>query len=305
MKKLLLLVVAFAIFSCEKEPKIDYALFSGKIENPKEDKIVVFGNNFEKEIKLNDDGTFADTLRVDRGYYSLDHGRERTYFFVAPSDDLVITLDSNKFDETISYEGTGANNNNYLAAKILAKENINFQEIYVNEEADFLKTIKETRTKAEDALKNAKELSPEFIALENKNINYDYLSNLARYPTYHPYYAKKENFEPSKDFLVELDKVDYDNTEDFANFVSYKELAIGHYMSSIYKDSLLIENVAALKDLKSQNIKNELASELVYFMSPSNTNAEKLYTNLMEISDDEDFKKELSSKYAKIKNLVA
>jgi thiol-disulfide isomerase/thioredoxin len=304
MKKLVLLVATFAIFSCKNEPKIEYILFSGKIENPKGDKIVVSRNDFKKEITIKEDGTFTDTLHTDKGYYSLSHGRERTSFFISSGDDLKLSLDTNKFDETLAYTGKGAANNNYLAGKFLANENFNALEVYASEEADFLKKIEEAKKKIEEVLKNTKDVDADFVVLEKKNINYEYLTNLARYPTYHSYYAKKENFEPSKELLADLDKVDYDNTEDFANFSSYKELVTSYYMDKVYKDSLMTESIDLIKGLKSQNIKNDLASELAYGISPSNKKSEKIYNTIQTISDKEELKKEVTKKYNKIKKLI-
>ncbi len=306
MKKILPLIAALAIFSCKTEPKVDYVLLSGKIENPKGDKVNVFGNDFKQEIKLNEDGSFADTLRITNdGYYSLGHGRERTSFYTTSGDELKVTLDAAKFDETLKYEGKGAEKNNYLAAKFLANEGFDFKEVYSNEEADFLKAIGDAKTKMEETLTNAKGLSDDFIATEKENINYEYLANLSRYPSYHPYFAKKENFEPSKDLLNPLKNIDFDNEKDFNLYESYKEIATGHHMKSIYTDSLIIDNVTALKNLKSQGLKNALASQLEYFISPSNKDAEKLFNNLLAISNNEDFKENLNKKYNKIKNLIA
>lgn len=305
MKKILPLIAALAIFSCKTEPKVDYVLLSGKIENQKGDKVNISGNDFKQEIKLNEDGSFADTLRVEApGYYSLIHGRERTSLYAQAGDELNVTLDAAKFDETLKYEGKGAEKNNYLAAKFLANEDFDFKEVYSNEEADFLKAIGDAKTKMEETLTNAKGLSDDFIATEKENINYEYLANLSRYPSYHPYFAKKENFEPSKDLLNPLKDIDFDNEKDFSLYESYKEIATGHHMKSIYTDSLIIDNVSALKNLKSQGLKNALAGQLEYFISPSNKDAEKLYNNLLAISSNEDFKEKLHEKYNKVKNLI-
>ncbi|WP_046758004.1 TlpA family protein disulfide reductase [Kordia jejudonensis] len=306
MKKLLLLIAVFAIYSCEKEPKVDYVLLSGKVENPKGDKINISASDFKKEIVLAEDGTFADTLRIENaGYYTLMHGRERTSLYTKAGDELKVSLDASKFDESLKYEGKGAENNNYMAAKFLANEKLNFQEIYKQEEADFLKTIGDAKTKSEELLNKTEGLDADFVAKEKASINYEYLGNLARYPNYHPYFAQKENFEPSKDLLKPLEGIDFDNEEDFRLYDSYQEIAMGHYMETIYKDSLIIDNVTALKDLKSQSLKNQMAQQLEFFISPSNKNAEKLYNDLLALSNKDEFKERLGEKYNKIKNLVA
>lgn len=306
MKKYLLIAATgLAVISCKNEPKVDYVLFSGKIENSKGDKINVVGNDFKKEIALKEDGTFADTLRVEPGYYNFYNGRERSTFYVAPGDNLNLTLNANEFDETIKYTGKGSENNNYLAEKFLANEKVNFQELYKKEEADFVKTIEETKAKAEEAVKNAKGLAEDFVALETKNINYEYLANLSRYPSYHPYFAKKEDYKPSDDLLTPLKDVDFDNADHFNKFESYKDIVMGHYMNEMNFEEKMQESIDMVKGLKSQNIKNELAGQLAYGISPSNKNTDKLYNALLAISDKDDFKKELTGKYNKIKNLVA
>jgi peroxiredoxin len=47
------------------------------------------------------------------------HGDETTMLFLTPGDNLRLTLDPTKFDETIRYTGTGANANNYFAQAYL------------------------------------------------------------------------------------------------------------------------------------------------------------------------------------------
>lgn len=306
MKKLVLLTATLAIFSCKTEPKVDYVLLSGKIENQKGDKVNISGDDFKQEIKLNDDGSFTDTLRVEApGYYSLIHGRERTSLYAQAGDELNVTLDAAKFDETLKYEGKGAEKNNYLAAKFLANEDFDFKKVYAEEEADFLKTIGDAKTKMEETLTNSKGISEDFIATEKENINYEYLANLSRYPSYHPYFAKKENYEPSKDLLNPLKDIDFDNEKAFSLYQPYKEIVSSHYMKKVYEDSLMTSSLDMVKGLKSQNIKNALASEMAYMLSPSNKNADKLYQALQTISNKDDFQKELTKKYDKIKNLVA
>ncbi|WP_430409418.1 TlpA family protein disulfide reductase [Kordia sp.] len=306
MKKLLILITVLAIFSCKTEPKVDYVLLSGKIENPKSDKINISGNDFKHEIAINEDGSFADTLRIENeGYYSFIHGRDRTSLYTQAGDELKVTLDAAKFDETITYEGKDADKNNYIAAKFLANEDFDFQKVYAKEEADFLKTIGDAKTKKEEALTNTKGLSADFVATEKENINYEYLANLARYPNYHPYFAKKTDFKPSETLLDDLKNINYDDAKAFDLYDSYKEIATSHYMKKIYEDSLMTSSIDLVKGLKSQNIKNELATQMAYMLTPSNENSEKLYNALQTISDKDDFQKELTKKYNKIKNLVA
>ena len=73
MKQLLLLLSALAIVSCQQEPK-DYVTLTGKITNKNSDSLLVVTQTFSKTIKVNEDGTFKDTLKVEPGIYNIFDG---------------------------------------------------------------------------------------------------------------------------------------------------------------------------------------------------------------------------------------
>lgn len=117
MKKLLLLIAVFAIFSCENEPEVpkDYVTLSGKIENKNSDSLVVQNKTYKKTIKVNEDGTFKDTLKVETGMYSIYDGKEGTSIYLKNDFDINLTLNTEKFDETVKFTGKGAVHSNFLA----------------------------------------------------------------------------------------------------------------------------------------------------------------------------------------------
>ena len=89
---------------------------------------------------MNEDGTFSDTLKVDKGYFTLVHNRENSAFYITPGDELHLTLNTAEFDETIAYSGVGSENNNYLAEKYMTDEKVSgtVADVYALEESDFL-----------------------------------------------------------------------------------------------------------------------------------------------------------------------
>src|SRR5690606_17781133 len=58
------------------------------------------------------------------------------------------------------------------------------------------------------------------------------------------------------------------------------------------------------KTIKTQSIKNGLAPNISYGINPANEMSEELYKELMANVTDENFKKELTEKFEKIKTLV-
>lgn len=123
MKKTIFLLSALAFFSCKEEPK-DYATLSGKITNKNSDSLVIRSRTYSKTIKVNEDGTFSDTLKVKTAVYNLFDGAESTNLFLKNGFNLNITLDTKMFDETISYTGIGAEHSNFLAEKGLLEEKL-------------------------------------------------------------------------------------------------------------------------------------------------------------------------------------
>ena len=123
MKKLLLLTAAIAIIACKQEPK-DYVALSGKIIDKNSDSVVVRSRTFSKTIKVNDDGTFSDTLKVETGVYNFYDGNESTNIFLKNGFDITVTLDTKEFDETVKYSGTGAEHSNFLAKNNLMQEEL-------------------------------------------------------------------------------------------------------------------------------------------------------------------------------------
>ncbi len=123
MKKIIYLIAVLAIVSCKTESK-DYVTFSGKITDQNSDSIVVRNRTYSKTIKVNEDGTFSDTLKVATGVYSFFDGAESTSIFLKNGYDLNMTLDTKMFDETANYSGTGAEHSNFLAAKSLLEEKL-------------------------------------------------------------------------------------------------------------------------------------------------------------------------------------
>ena len=103
MKYLFLIILAIAVTACQKETK-DYVTFSGKITNKNSDSIVIQTRGFSQTIKVENDGTFADTLKVKAGIYNFYDGGESTNIFLKNGFEITMTLDTEMFDETAKYE---------------------------------------------------------------------------------------------------------------------------------------------------------------------------------------------------------
>src|SRR5690606_27434878 len=126
MKYLFTLVCACAILtSCKNEPK-DYVTFSGTITNKNSDSLIIRSHfsPYTKTITVNPDGTFSDTLKVETGIYNLYDGSESTNLFLKNGFELTVTIDTEEFDESVTYTGIGAEHSNFIAKEYLLQEKL-------------------------------------------------------------------------------------------------------------------------------------------------------------------------------------
>ena len=172
------------------------------------------------------------------------------------------------------------------------------------EEAEFIGMINELKNYKTERLKSEKNLTNQFRSLEEKSIEYEYLSNLQNYPAYHPYYAKKGEFKPSEDFMKPLEAIDYNNETDYANLESYKGLVQTHYSNKISNSDNPSEVFENINKNALPALKNDLAHNLRYDISPNNAHNEAYYKGILAMSSDDKYKGEVTAKYNKVKNLA-
>ena len=95
----------------------------GQILHPAGKAVTVQVGKKSVEAPVDAAGRFKLTVPVSAaGAATLETGQEFTRLWLTPGDDLTLTLDAQRFDETVKYTGTGARVNNYLAAQVLGEE---------------------------------------------------------------------------------------------------------------------------------------------------------------------------------------
>ena len=314
MKNLLFCIVVLAFMACNEEPKIDYAIINGKIENSKAEKAVIKGLGMEHEISIDKTGAFSDTVSLSKnGFYNLRINRNQAALYLTKGSNLTITLDATKFNESISFTGGGAAENNYLAAKKLVNDVpregmadfLSLDETaYKAKVNDFMETNKTALGKLEGADKY-------FIAQESKNLEYDTYSFLSTYGEGHAYFTKNDSFKVSDSFLPKayLD-LTYDDVDAYNSSDAYQQMAFGHFMGDIFKEEVDITALtpADLQDvagIKIPALKDEVLGYLSKIaLSPANPDLKSLYDFYVSNISDEKVKEELKTGYEKIKDLV-
>jgi thiol-disulfide isomerase/thioredoxin len=139
MKKLALLTLfsAFATFAqADKKSKVT---FTAKIENRNSDTLKIYGPNRFLEVIPIKNGVFQTSFETMDGLHQFSDGAESSMMFLKDGDVLELTMNAKEFDESISYKGIGAVENNYLAKKALSDEifEMSLEELMNKDEATF------------------------------------------------------------------------------------------------------------------------------------------------------------------------
>lgn len=168
MKKIIVLVtltVASMGWSQENiiKFKADVTNKNGDILFIKNGRIIV------KEIKGDANGHFEGSFETKNGMYSLYDGAEYAELYLESGYDLYMKMDASKFDETITFTGVGADENNFLAKKTITESTYNWDEILGLNETDFNKAVGIKFATNLKEVENSK-LDTDFVELQKKSI---------------------------------------------------------------------------------------------------------------------------------------
>ncbi|WP_435263527.1 TlpA family protein disulfide reductase [Tenacibaculum sp. nBUS_03] len=231
MKKLVLLAfLGCIIVSCEKKKPIkDYLVISGSIDNFKKRDVKLQGFGFEKKIKFDKKNkTFIDTIKIDKdGYYKLIVNKNPINLYLTKNEDTKLTFDYKKLG-VIKFDGDNAVINEYFIKKSkIYKEQIgHIKKILILDQEAFLNKIDVYKNAITD-LAVGSQLPEAFLKKEIKNIEYEYLMFLYKYPEFHPYLTGNDEFVLSENFPSVSDKISYNNSEDYINSAYYREILEG------------------------------------------------------------------------------
>jgi len=126
MKKLILFFIASAtlLFACtQKDP--NQVTVTGKVTNPIGETADFIAADTTFSTNLMDDGTFEIDFVIDSAQYiSFRQGQETTAMYILPGDEIHLTIDTEMYDETITYTGSPAST--FLADKYMMQEKGDF-----------------------------------------------------------------------------------------------------------------------------------------------------------------------------------
>ena len=222
---LLLLAFVLIFTACQPFQKEDKTvILNGKIENPNTELLIFTVSDLPEDlikdtVYLNEDGTFKTSFELPECRpVKLYDGKESTQMYLCPGDSVYITLNTEEFDESLLYEGNGAQKNNILAEYYLKfmdyenKDLINFYSIKDTAASIYIELVNKTADETSDyfdQLKEQNELSPEFISFMETDIYFNRISDLQ----YLYYNSNKDTTEEYKDLINEVGNITLNATK--------------------------------------------------------------------------------------------
>ncbi|MEE9407692.1 MAG: TlpA disulfide reductase family protein [Polaribacter sp.] len=136
--------------SPKKTVSKDYAILSGVIKNSTENYFVLFGKQINQRITLQEDGSFLDSLEIKViTTNGIRVNKTQIPIYLKKGYHVNINADANNFAKSITYDGIGAKENNYLLAQYkygLMQGKASGKGIYSLSEEELKKTLETYKT---------------------------------------------------------------------------------------------------------------------------------------------------------------
>jgi thiol-disulfide isomerase/thioredoxin len=217
MKKIFLLFAVIAIVSCKTEPK-DYVTLTGKLKTPGIEKLTIQGRGFTKEISVNIDGTFSDTLKVTDGVHAISNEGDRVTLFLKNGYDLNLEFKGEKLADGVIYKGEGAETNNFMESKrgFYMSDNANPKSYFTLDKAAFDAKLAAAKLELQGYKDKAQNLDSVIVSMDARNDEMFFGYIESNYEAMHetltrlakgkasPVFANYENFKGGKTSLADL-----------------------------------------------------------------------------------------------------
>jgi len=280
----LYIALLIGLIGCQNTNDKNQVFFGGEIINPKSNFVLLMQHEKVLDtILLKKDNTFGKSIsNITSGLYSFKHGYEFQYIYFVPKDSLSIRLNTWDFDNTLVFDGKGAERNELLLDIFKGNEttNNNFYQYTSLKEEEFLEkinltTVQHTKLVADFIANNPNETTA-YLHLVEAAINYPIYRLKELYPYWHQKISKDSNFVLSKKYYdfrknINLNDSLVSNYYAYQNFVTtylYKKANKANDYKGLDTNfrTLLLKLITTeirVPNLKNQLLFNEIYSSLI------------------------------------------
>lgn len=334
MKKTLLGIpfLPLLLSSCQVSNQGSNAVYlSGEIVNPNDEFVVLYsGDQVVDSARLDVHNRFTFVLpELSEGLYHFYHYPEQQYVFLERGDSLRIRLNTQDFDESLSFSGKGSSVNNFLISMFLAyeREAEEVKGLYGLSPTDFSSRLDHMRNdKLEEmlSLSQSDGWSPEAIRMARAAIDFDNFIHREKYPFYHRRSEREETFHELPESFYSYRKDLNINNRELSYFRPYYEFMKYHIGNISYMNCMencaeshqresaslhlgkhkmqLIDSLVVEHNLRNNLLRNVAIDYML--QNPRFTSREETFLNEFNaLSSNPSHKQEISLLYNGIKNL--
>ncbi|MEX0313552.1 MAG: TlpA family protein disulfide reductase, partial [Allomuricauda sp.] len=318
MKKTLSILTLLLIISCSNQKaEKDFAIISGKVMDSETKSVTLISINgeFSKDIPVNENGTFSDTLRsIPKMPYRLTDGINHIVMYLENGYHTQLHYDPKDFKSTIIFKGDGAPINRYYIEKQNTYSQVagnNFEEFYAMNESDFIKKLDEMNMAIKNLIASTDSIPENIMEKEKRDVDYYTITLLGEYKDFaHAAVTQNPDFKVSENFPDERKKMSFVNQDDFDYSIMYKSLAHRHYRdkaSELAKNDSIDNSDAFFKvvqEIPVEKIRNEIAYQTASRDIPYVEDLDGYYKKFIAISSNETHKSKITDSYNRLKKTV-
>lgn len=302
------------LYSCRQASNTEDSAcyFGGEIINPNSKFVYLCKNNEVIDtIVLDQNNRFLkkyDTLTP--GMYTFKHNPEYQYIYFDKNDSLMIRLNTNEFDNSLTFCGRGDEKNNFLIELFLKNEaikNASF-DLYDKDFKTFSKEIdKNYNANKAFYLRRQTEVgwSEDFDLYAKNMLDMDYLAKKELYPMVHKRRTNEDAcMNMPKDYYSYRKNIDFNNEKlmTYSPFLKYLTSMLNNITQDCehaHKDAL-DNNIKKLKVadsiFKNKKIKNAILNNIafMYLLEDQNAPNNKAFLEqYLKLSSDSEKQKEI------------
>lgn len=319
-KQVLLLLVAIAAISCgetnkKKSDKTNSEnkefFISGNVKNSPNGMVTIFGSEFEKDVILEEDGSFETTLELPySGYYNAIFGRTPIELYLEQGKDLALDIDLEQIKESLSFSGELDKENQFLFNKKEAIS-VDYRELFSEEPKEFTKSLKDIENQLNSALEEEEISNSDFLESQKREFFYQRASLLNSYEPNHTYLKGIDEVELPSGFYDPAEKINLTDTLEYRISNGYKQLVLGNFTRKSEQMPLndsLNESLHFMKIVNEKYpesfAKNDLLKEVMGYGLKPDKHLDEVYDVYMENQTDPELKQQMEDVYAALNQIT-
>ena len=273
-------ILVFLAVGCKNTQEYEFTYFGGQIINPETNYVLLLKDEQVLDTLLLDENNrfLKEIPSLQEGLYTFKHGNEFQYVYLAPSDSVLVRLNTWDFDQSLVFSGKGSAKNEFLINLFLQnekEENMMYQNFDLNEQ-DFHAKIdslsKDRFTTYNDFFANEGHVSKGFKKLANTAIYFPLYRLKEVYPIFYKGVNNLEAFPEVSDSFYNFRNELSLNEENLVSFYPYQNYVVSYLYNISYqlkendstKNDLTLNMLKAINEhIKAESFKNLLLKRIL------------------------------------------